>query len=211
MLHPGRLQVARDGLRIDIALLLRGLILDGVLGPDEQLVVEDLAAQMGVSKRPIREALILLDAEGYVTVAARRGTFVRRITDADIADRLEALGLVAGIAAARTALSAEGPSRTALRAAASRAAREPDSDAAWVQTLVALGASSGSERIAQELGAFVVALAGRVRPLGEPDTDPPTLLESVLGAIEAADPDAARRSTERLFATCSTDLRRPIS
>jgi DNA-binding GntR family transcriptional regulator len=208
MLHPERLEVARDGLRIDIALLLRGLILDGALGPDEQLVVEDLAAQMGVSQRPVREALILLDAEGYVTVAARRGTYVRRITDADIADRLEALALVAGMAAARSVTDADATGRAALVAAAGRASREPDADAAWVETLVALGSASGSERIAKELSALVVALAGRVRPQGNPDTGVRELLEAVLAAIEAGDPYAARRSAERLFGTCPTDLRR---
>jgi DNA-binding GntR family transcriptional regulator len=211
--QPGGLEVARDSLRIDIALRLRRMILDGVLGPDQQLVVEDLAAQIGVSQRPVREALILLDAEGYVTVAARRGTFVRRISDVDIADRVEALALVAGMAAARSATSSAASADvlvlTGLEAAAGRAKGEPGSDAAWVETLVALGDASGSERIAKELNALVVALAGRVRPQGNPDQEVTELLDAVLAAIAAGDPDAARVAAERLFRTCGTDLRRP--
>jgi len=211
VLDPGRLQVTRDSLRIDIALLLRRMILDGVLCPDQQLVVEDLAAQMGVSQRPVREALILLDAEGYVTVAARRGTYVRRISEADIADRVEALALVAGMAAARSVAGADVLARTGLASAAGRANREPGSDAAWVETLVALGGASGSERIAKELSALVVALAGRVQPQGNPDEGVTELLDAVLAAIAAGDPDAARGAAERLFRTCGTDLRRPTS
>src|ERR1700754_4553252 len=56
--------------------LLKARIIDLDLGPGERLHVENLAAQLGVSPTPVREALNRLSAERIVTAAAYRGFHV---------------------------------------------------------------------------------------------------------------------------------------
>ena len=55
---------------------LREHILNGDLAPGTRLVEAELAAQFGVSKTPVREALLTLEAEGLVTVRPHRGAEV---------------------------------------------------------------------------------------------------------------------------------------
>ncbi|MGE3626195.1 MAG: GntR family transcriptional regulator [Hyphomicrobiales bacterium] len=58
---------------------LRAAILDGSLGPGTPLRQDKLAATFGVSKIPVREALLRLVAEGLVAVEANRGFTVARL------------------------------------------------------------------------------------------------------------------------------------
>lgn len=66
-----------------VASSLREAILSGRLGIDEVLVERRIAEQLGVSKTPVREALILLGNSGLVTATRNRGVRVRRLTRAD--------------------------------------------------------------------------------------------------------------------------------
>jgi DNA-binding GntR family transcriptional regulator len=59
---------------------LRNAILSGRLRPDEVLVERRLADMLGVSKTPVREALIMLSGTGLVTLTRNRGMTVRRLT-----------------------------------------------------------------------------------------------------------------------------------
>jgi DNA-binding GntR family transcriptional regulator len=63
---------------------LRDAIIGGVLQPGERLIEERIAAQMGVSRAPIREALRSLEAEGLVRSLPRRGLTVIVLTKQDV-------------------------------------------------------------------------------------------------------------------------------
>ncbi|GGG64793.1 GntR family transcriptional regulator [Kocuria dechangensis] len=59
-------------------------ILSGQLAPDEVLVERRIADQLGISKTPVREALIILMRSGLLTATARRGVCVRRLSLRDV-------------------------------------------------------------------------------------------------------------------------------
>ena len=64
---------------------LRAAIVDAELGLGEQLSEEGLAAALGVSRTPVREALSLLQLQGLIDIAPQRGSYVFRPTEDDIA------------------------------------------------------------------------------------------------------------------------------
>lgn len=65
---------------------LREEILDGVRAPGSKLVERDIAAELGVSRVPVRDALRMLVNEGLVTPRPRSWAVVREFTASDVAD-----------------------------------------------------------------------------------------------------------------------------
>lgn len=63
-----------------VAESIKTAILRGTLQPNEVLVERRLAAMLGVSKTPVREALIMLASRGLVTLTRNRGMTVRSLT-----------------------------------------------------------------------------------------------------------------------------------
>lgn len=55
-------------------------ILEGTLSEGTRLTEENLAAQLGISKSPVREALNRLESDGLLTIEPRRGAYVRRFS-----------------------------------------------------------------------------------------------------------------------------------
>lgn len=89
---------------------LRRLVVTGELPPGTRLVEDRLAEQLGVSRNPVREALQVLVAEGFVTVTPRRGAFVAQITPEqaeELFDVRTALEQLAARTAARRATDAD--------------------------------------------------------------------------------------------------------
>lgn len=76
-------------LRDVVFFALREAILKGELKPGERLMESVLAAKLGVSRTPIREAMRKLEQEGLVTMTHRRGVEVASITLRDLKDVLE--------------------------------------------------------------------------------------------------------------------------
>ncbi|MQA81427.1 MAG: FCD domain-containing protein [Streptosporangiales bacterium] len=60
--------------------VLRECILTGIFAPGEHLRQEDLAERIGVSRIPVRTALMQLEAEGLVSFLPHRGAVVRTLT-----------------------------------------------------------------------------------------------------------------------------------
>ncbi|MGW0634957.1 GntR family transcriptional regulator [Nocardia salmonicida] len=67
-----------------IADVLRSAILDGKLAPGSQLREAHLAADLGVSRAPLREAFGVLADEGLVEKIAYRGTFVAQVSPREV-------------------------------------------------------------------------------------------------------------------------------
>jgi len=78
---------------------LRELILNGELTPGERLREVALVEQLGMSRTPIRTALIKLAEEGLLEKISSVGYRVREFTDRDIRDAIEVRGTLEGMAA----------------------------------------------------------------------------------------------------------------
>lgn len=68
---------------------LREAILKGELKPGERLMELQLAAKLGVSRTPIREAIRMLEQEGLAVTYPRRGAEVAKMTEKDMEDVLK--------------------------------------------------------------------------------------------------------------------------
>lgn len=77
-------RLPRSLARDEVYRTLHGWIVDGTLAPGEQLRDAELAELLGVSRTPVREALLRLDDEGLVETQRNRWTRVAPITAADV-------------------------------------------------------------------------------------------------------------------------------
>lgn len=68
---------------------LREAILKGELKPGERLMELQLAAKLGVSRTPIREAIRMLELEGLAVTVPRKGAEVAKMTEKDMEDVLQ--------------------------------------------------------------------------------------------------------------------------
>lgn len=89
-----------------VAEKLRGRILAHTLGPGSWIDEQTLAAEFGISRTPLREALKVLASEGLVTMKLRRGAYVTEVSERDIAEVYHLLALLESDAAAVVARAA---------------------------------------------------------------------------------------------------------
>jgi GntR family transcriptional regulator, rspAB operon transcriptional repressor len=70
----------------DVYRSLEEAILSGRMQPGERIVEAWLSEHLEVSRTTVREALLMLEREGYVVSEPRRGTFVTRLTREEALD-----------------------------------------------------------------------------------------------------------------------------
>ncbi|WP_153504028.1 GntR family transcriptional regulator [Cumulibacter manganitolerans] len=68
---------------------IRDAIVEGRIPPSERLIEQRLAAELSLSRTPIREALRRLQAEGLVESKTNRGAIVRPVSEEEIHDFYE--------------------------------------------------------------------------------------------------------------------------
>lgn len=93
---------------------IRERILDGTYGPGYRLVLDRLAAEIGVSAVPVREALRRLEAEGYVDFKRNVGATVCSIDATAYGETMETLAILEATA---TALAAPHLGKKEIKAA----------------------------------------------------------------------------------------------
>ena len=86
-----------------VADYIRRLIFEGKLGVGDRVPQDEIAAELGVSRVPVREAVIALDREGWAMIQSHRGAFVVGLDESSTRDHYELLGRVYGYGALRTA------------------------------------------------------------------------------------------------------------
>ncbi|RSN21217.1 GntR family transcriptional regulator [Amycolatopsis sp. WAC 04169] len=87
MSEPGRVVPARRrGLADEVADRVRDAIFGGAYPPGAQLREVELSEALGVSRGPVREALLKLEREGLVRSEWHRGAIVTTLSDVDVAE-----------------------------------------------------------------------------------------------------------------------------
>ncbi len=93
---------------------LREAITSGRLPAEARIKQEQIAAELGVSRTPVREALHLLEQEGLVRLVPRRGALVQGFTAADVRELYELRELLEPAAAALATARATAAEREAV-------------------------------------------------------------------------------------------------
>jgi len=101
---PGKLR--ERALYEQVAEALRARILAHTLHPGSWIDEQALAAEYGISRTPLREALKVLATEGLVTMKLRRGAYVTEVSERDLAEVYHLLALLESDAAMVVAQSA---------------------------------------------------------------------------------------------------------
>jgi DNA-binding GntR family transcriptional regulator len=89
----------RKPLRIEVYEFLRQSITRGALKPGQKLNEIDLGAHLGISRTPIREALMRLEQEGLVHLDPGRGAVVAEISKVDLGEIYPIVATLEGLAA----------------------------------------------------------------------------------------------------------------
>ncbi len=77
-------QIEDKSLRERVVNNIRRAIEAGALKPGTRLVETAIAEQMGISRAPVREAIRLLEQEGFVVSIPRKGSFIIKLKRQDI-------------------------------------------------------------------------------------------------------------------------------
>ena len=85
-------------IRREVHRILRDQILSREIGPGERLIEAKIAASIGTSRTPVREALHSLEIEGLIESIPRVGYRVKPITDQEAVEIWEIRGLIEGLA-----------------------------------------------------------------------------------------------------------------
>jgi len=93
---------------------IRQMIWDGTVRPDDRLNQTELAQRLGISRIPLREALLMLAHDGLVRIEPHRGAFVEAYDEQAVQDHYELYGLIDGFALRRALNRASLQERNAL-------------------------------------------------------------------------------------------------
>ena len=97
--EPVAAAISRPRLHDEVTARLRDLIVQNRIRPGERVPELEVAAQLGVSRTPVREALKVLAAEGLVEMLPLRGAIVRAFSAKDAQDMLRVIALLESFAA----------------------------------------------------------------------------------------------------------------
>jgi len=98
---PSLGHIQSKSIREHVLDMLNAAIINGDLKPGKTLVEADLAAQFGVSRAPIREAINTLSAQGLVETVPYHGTTVKKLARKDIEELYSIRSLMEGFAIQR--------------------------------------------------------------------------------------------------------------
>eukprot|EP01031_Cornospumella_fuschlensis_P021532 gene21532-26375_t len=163
---------------------------------DERQLSEDL----GVSRTPIREAMTVLEQEGFVRSVPRRGIFVVRKTKREIIEMITVWAALEGMAARLAAVRANGADLKALRRLFNEFEQElpeahmheySNANIAFHQAIIRMGGCNLIVDMTQNL--FLHMRAIRAVSVRQENRSQTSIREhmSIIDALEARDADLA--------------------
>ena len=194
--------------------VLQAAIIDmNIYDDDTDLRLDErkMAAQLGISRTPIREALVRLEQDGFVEIQPRKGVFVRRKSLQEVLEMIVVWAALESMAARLVTENASDGELNSLRkmaakhsASTSRADIEEYSEAniKFHQRILELSKCSMLKNMAD--GLFLHMHAVRRRAMGESDRAQRSVVDhmGIIKALEARDADLAsqlvREHTMRL-------------
>jgi DNA-binding GntR family transcriptional regulator len=192
---------------------VRTLIFTGVLRPGDKVPVDEIALRIGISRQPVREALIEIADDGLVRVDSRRGTFVGAFGPQTVRDHYELMGLLQSFAVRRVAELGDAEVAARLRDLERRAnsAADPgDRRELAIEVLRTINRAAGNTRLRMVMRSMSRFTPGDYyfREVPGAAEHNRKWLRAIIGAIEHGEPDRAadaaiemsRRSGEQLIA-----------
>ena len=191
---------------------LKQELLDGVIRPGERIVDTDVCARLGVSRTPVREALLALERDGLVRIVPRQGYFASEISVSDALDAYQLRFILEPIATALAARQITDRELSELRgvlAALSELEDDP-SESALVHAIelnkafhVGIAEASGNGRLARVMSDLMDALGRLVRVDLRTRTSAAATWRfehhQILAALEARDPERAAEAVRESF------------
>ena len=113
---------------------LRMQIISGELPPGTKLHEEELSAEMGISRAPLREALNMLSRDGFAEIIPRRGAVVSSVSPTDVEDIWCIRLLLEPAAAVMSLPYLERSELEEVRAMLEEVLRTPDNFALYIQS-----------------------------------------------------------------------------
>lgn len=89
-------------------------LFSGALKSGDRIDHDQLSEALGISRLPVREALVILERDGIVSMKYHRGVFVEPFDAESILDDFEIMGLLSGVALRRIATHPEPETIAAL-------------------------------------------------------------------------------------------------
>ena len=105
--EPERRDLARQSSGEHAGRYIRELIFNQDLRAGDRVPQDEVAHALGISRIPVREALIALEREGWITIEMHRGAFVNALDEQTVRDHYTLFGLIYGFAT-RRALARDG-------------------------------------------------------------------------------------------------------
>lgn len=194
-----------------VADYIRQLIFDNRLRTGERVPQDEIAATLGVSRVPVREAVIALDREGWVTSEPHRGAFVNGLDENSTRDHYAMLGLLYGYTARRATERGTAEDIAALEhhLRAAQDAVDPDDfyvcNAAFLRTLLAMARSRRITAMARLFTTNLVPGNFFAEVPGVLDIQKRSLA-ALLAAIRTPDPAAAEQILVEMLDTQAEEV-----
>ena len=182
---------------------IRRLIFDGELTQGSRLPQDQIAKALGVSRIPVREAVVALEREGWVTTKLHRGAFINSFDEATIRDHYELFALIYGLAVKRTIIRND-PEVMSRLAALARNVAATDDPAEVQRGAIAFHSTvvegAHSPRIPVALRAMSAMVPGPFFEL-VPDAIPPEQrgLTAIVRAAKKGDADRAAEEYSKMI------------
>ncbi len=189
--------------------LLKDAIADtDIYDPQQELRLDErqLTAALGVSRTPIREALSLLEQEGFIRTVPRRGIYIVRKSKREIIEMIQVWAALESMAARLATLHASGQEIAKLRhlfdvcqdsPPAEHLGEYSDANIAFHTAVIALGRSQTIIDVTGNLLIHVRAI--RRATIAQSDRAARSIIDhlKIIEALERRDTELAERLTRQ--------------